>query len=152
MLPYQNPYRAQEWAVSNLRIMRYQAEAVGNLGAAPQRAYPRGRSLILHSWKQIASYIGLGVRTVQRYEIQFCLPVHRVGGKNPGAVLALADEIDAWLRSTPVAAKAIEQRGIREIAQQRSNQSCVGLQFRRATNRMAKTKSITISSELQTPT
>jgi hypothetical protein len=56
---------------------------------------------ILHSWKQVSAYMGLGVRTVQRYEIQFQLPVHRAAGKKRSAVLAFTDELDAWLQNTP---------------------------------------------------
>jgi hypothetical protein len=53
---------------------------------------------ILHSWKQISVYLGLGIRTVQRYEVQLQLPVHRPAAKT---VMAFSDEIDSWLRSAP---------------------------------------------------
>jgi predicted DNA-binding transcriptional regulator AlpA len=55
---------------------------------------------ILHSWKEIASYVGRGVRTIQRYEVQLGLPVHRLAGSR-SAVMAFSDEIDAWLNRTP---------------------------------------------------
>jgi hypothetical protein len=53
---------------------------------------------ILNSWKDISSYIGRGVRTVQRWEELYGLPVHRAAGRDRSAVYALSDEIDAWLR------------------------------------------------------
>ncbi len=56
---------------------------------------------ILHSWKEIASYIGRGIRTVQRYEVQFDLPVHRPSGRSRSSVMAFSDEIDAWLTRSP---------------------------------------------------
>jgi hypothetical protein len=56
---------------------------------------------VLHSWKEISSYMGRGIRTIQRYEALFQLPVHRPAGKGRSAVLAFTDEVDAWLRSTP---------------------------------------------------
>ena len=56
---------------------------------------------ILHSWKEIASYVGRGIRTIQRYEVQFGLPVHRLVGSSRSAVMAFSDEIDAWLSRTP---------------------------------------------------
>jgi hypothetical protein len=56
---------------------------------------------ILQSWKQIASYLGRGVRTIQRYEVQLGLPVHRPAGSSRSAVMAFSDEIDAWLSRTP---------------------------------------------------
>ena len=56
---------------------------------------------ILNSWKEIASYMGRGVRTVQRYEQVYQLPVRRPARKNRSAVVALSHEIDAWLTSIP---------------------------------------------------
>lgn len=56
---------------------------------------------VLNSWKDIANYLGKGVRTVQRYESQFGLPIRRPAGKNRSSVIALADEIDAWLNHAP---------------------------------------------------
>lgn len=56
---------------------------------------------VLNSWKDVANYLGKGVRTVQRYESQFGLPIQRPAGKNRSSVIALADEIDAWLNHAP---------------------------------------------------
>ena len=53
---------------------------------------------ILNSWKEISAYIGRGVRTVQRWEELYGLPVHRAAGRDRSAVYALSDEIDTWLR------------------------------------------------------
>jgi len=33
----------------------------------------------LNSWKEIATYLSRGVRTVQRWERELKLPVHRIG-------------------------------------------------------------------------
>lgn len=55
----------------------------------------------LNSWKQIAQYMQMGVRTVQRYEAKLGLPVHRVTGKNSSAVFAFCDEVDQWLMISP---------------------------------------------------
>jgi CheY-like chemotaxis protein len=52
---------------------------------------------ILNSWKEIANYLGRGVRTVQRYERELKLPVRRAAAKDRSAVLAFSDELDAWL-------------------------------------------------------
>ena len=52
----------------------------------------------LQSWKQIAAYMGRGVRTVQRWE-QFGLPVHRPSRHGKGAVFALVAEVDQWMKS-----------------------------------------------------
>src|SRR5215470_3995227 len=56
---------------------------------------------VLHSWKEISTYTGRGVRTIQRYEVQFGFPVHRPAGSPRSAVLAFSDEIDQWLAGSP---------------------------------------------------
>jgi hypothetical protein len=57
---------------------------------------------ILNSWKEIANYLGRGVRTVQRWESDLGLPVHRPKGKDRSAVLAFPFQLEAWLGNTPV--------------------------------------------------
>src|SRR5262245_19249556 len=59
------------------------------------------KRLVLNSWKEIADYMGRGVRTVQRYERDLVLPVHRPAGRSRSAVVAFADEIDHWMRQGP---------------------------------------------------
>lgn len=53
---------------------------------------------ILSSWKEIAQCLGKGVRTVQRWELEFGLPVRRPKQGPHKAVLAIREEIDAWLQ------------------------------------------------------
>lgn len=57
---------------------------------------------VLHSWKEIAKYLGCGVRTVQRWEHDLALPVRRPRGEIRSAVIALTSELDDWLARTPV--------------------------------------------------
>jgi hypothetical protein len=52
---------------------------------------------ILNGWKEISSHLERGTRTAQRWEIQFGMPVHRPASKPRTAVVAFADELDAWL-------------------------------------------------------
>lgn len=61
-----------------------------------------GNSSVLNSWKEIARYLGRGVRTVQRWEQNYGLPVHRPKGRERGATLALTAELDQWLHQTSV--------------------------------------------------
>lgn len=56
---------------------------------------------LLNSWKEIASYLNRGVRTVQRWESELGLPVRRPRGRNRSAVIAMRSEIDEWLKSCP---------------------------------------------------
>ena len=54
-------------------------------------------TLILNSWKEIASFLDRGVRTVQRWEIELQLPVHRIGKGKRSPVYALTSELKFWL-------------------------------------------------------
>jgi len=56
----------------------------------------------LSGWKEIANYLGKGVRTVQRYEWQMGLPVRRPAGKPRGSVVATKPELDAWIGASPI--------------------------------------------------
>jgi hypothetical protein len=58
--------------------------------------------MTLNSWKEIAQYMGRAVRTLQRWEHDLGLPVHRPKGEDRSAVLAFAGELDAWLHKTPL--------------------------------------------------
>ena len=52
----------------------------------------------LDGWKWIASFPGKGVRTVQRWERHFGLPVRRVGA-NGDVIFAYRSEIEQWVRN-----------------------------------------------------
>jgi hypothetical protein len=58
---------------------------------------------VLNSWKEIAAYLGRGVRTVQRWERELGLPVRRPRGKDRSAVVALKPDLDRWLYHMPQA-------------------------------------------------
>lgn len=59
---------------------------------SPSQADP-GR---LDSWKEIAAYLRRGARTVQRWEREEGLPVHRLPHEKLGSVYAFKSELDAW--------------------------------------------------------
>jgi hypothetical protein len=63
----------------------------------------------LNGWKEIAAYFGKGVRTVQRWEKELGLPVHRIGSAAGEIVYALPPELDRWQRSAA-------GKGIRDAA------------------------------------
>jgi Tol biopolymer transport system component len=50
----------------------------------------------LDSWKEIAAYLGRGTRTVQRWEREENLPVHRLAHQKQSSVYAFKSELDAW--------------------------------------------------------
>jgi len=50
----------------------------------------------LESWKEIASYLGREVRTVQGWEKNEGLPIHRHQHARQGSVYAFKSELDAW--------------------------------------------------------
>jgi len=57
---------------------------------------------VLNSWKEIAEYVGRGVRTLQRWEQFYSFPVHRPAGNHKSAVFAVPTEVDEWLRTRPM--------------------------------------------------
>ena len=72
------------------------------MSSAPSIGTPTGGTQkILNSWKEIAVYLGRGVRTVQRWEAKLGLPVRRPNGHMRSAVIALSNELDEWLLNTP---------------------------------------------------
>jgi tetratricopeptide (TPR) repeat protein len=59
----------------------------------------------LNSWKEIAAYLGRDARTVQRWEKNEGLPVHRYWHEAQASVYAIPAELDEWLsrRAQPAA-------------------------------------------------
>lgn len=53
----------------------------------------------LTGWKQIAGHLGCSVRTAQRWESLYGLPVRRLTAARSGTVIAFADELDTWMAS-----------------------------------------------------
>src|SRR3569832_2316839 len=51
---------------------------------------------VLTCWKDIANFLGCGVRTAQRWERTLGLPVHRPANESRQIVAAFVDEIEAW--------------------------------------------------------
>jgi Tol biopolymer transport system component len=50
----------------------------------------------LNSWKEIAAYLDREIRTIQRWEKEEGLPVHRLRHTKRGSVYAFRRELDAW--------------------------------------------------------
>lgn len=55
-------------------------------------------SEILRSWKEIAHYAGTSVRTLQRWEKDFRLPIRRIATKKGSVVFAFRSDLDTWFR------------------------------------------------------
>jgi phage terminase Nu1 subunit (DNA packaging protein) len=69
-----------------------------NGSSGPERAH--NGEHVLNGWKQIAGFMGRGVRTVQRWE-SLGLPVRRPNGRMRSAVIAFSDELSSWLAAIP---------------------------------------------------
>jgi hypothetical protein len=71
------------------------------------------RAAQLNGWKEIAAYLGRSVRTVQRWEKEFGLPVRRFGLSKPESVFAMPREIDDWLLTS----QAVNARSVTGAAE-----------------------------------
>jgi hypothetical protein len=80
-----------------------------NRGGVTEPSSAEGR---LDSWKAIAAHLGRGVRTVQRWEREEGLPVHRLHHQRRGTVYARPEELDAWWaqRGSEIQAKEGSER------------------------------------------
>jgi len=56
-------------------------------------------SEILRSWKEISAYAGASVRTLQRWEREFRLPIRRIATKKGSVVFAFRADLDTWFRA-----------------------------------------------------
>ena len=63
----------------------------------------------LNTWKEIAEYLGVSLRTAENYEQQKGLPVHRMGSDR-SRVWAYRAELDAWKSQKAGQAAAPESR------------------------------------------
>lgn len=73
--------------------------------APPEQKNPR-----LDSWKEIAAYLQRNVVTVQRWEKQEGLPVHRHPHQKRSSVYAYPSEIDQWRESRKAALPQVSSR------------------------------------------
>jgi hypothetical protein len=81
------------------------------------------KATVLRTWKEVASYLGRGVRTVQRYERDFYLPVRRVSGRKSGSILAFPEDLDQWLKQSsskdnPPTMQNLRERNVLQVHQQ----------------------------------
>ncbi len=109
-------------------------------------------STVLSSWKDIAKYLGKGVRTVQRWERHLGLPVRRpIGAAQKSAVMLYRGDVDAWL-ATRFSARTLEKDGVRSNQSSRSTRSSLREGIRTArelrTANQALTEQITASIRL----
>lgn len=92
----------------NGTFVHFQSTGLPNRGAAAVGVVPM--RTVLSSWKEIAAYLGKGVRTVQRWERELGLPVRRPRPNERQIVLAFPDELDAWLKRSPQATSSNGKR------------------------------------------
>jgi hypothetical protein len=63
----------------------------------------------LNSWKEIAGFLRVDVKTAQRWESSRGLPVRRLPGEGRKTVFAFQDEIEGWLANGTGGAAEVEQ-------------------------------------------
>jgi hypothetical protein len=106
-------------------------------------------SEVLSSWKEIANYLGKGVRTVQRWENELGLPVYRpINSRKPtnsrkGVVIAYIGELQQWsgLRLPDVGNSPTQHKShqTRELAHNLKKRSAETLQLVGSLSRRCET-------------
>jgi hypothetical protein len=84
---------------------------------------------MLNSWKEIGLYLNRGVRTVQRWEHELQLPVHRVGKGRRSPVYALVPELRFWLATTGAAHSEAQLKPDRDLDSHERSRNLIS-QFR----------------------
>jgi TolB-like protein len=79
----------------------------------------------LDSWKEIALYLHRDVTTVQRWEKQEGMPVHRHLHQKRGSVYALSSELDAWRQSRKLRFEEEEEPALEAPADPDAQQTIV---------------------------
>jgi hypothetical protein len=74
-------------------------------------AQPAEQPQMLNSWKEIAAFLDRGVRTVQRWERDLRLPVHRIGKGRRSPVYATVGELKFWIATSGVDHPEIKANG-----------------------------------------
>jgi len=111
---------------------------------------------ILNSWKEIAAYLGRGVRTVQRWEAELYLPVRRPRDRTRSAVIAFRTDLDQWVSHAPMQERAESLPADPEMAEKilesrlqhlraeikRVEEDLIQLQLRRQQNEPPDTRQI----------
>lgn len=106
---------------------------------------------ILNSWKEIAVYLQAGIRTLQRWELELGMPIHRFTNGSHSRVFAFAKELDLWRisraepkesrrelhRQSTVKAMELRIRARELCAESRALQREVSSQLTRLQNRVA---------------
>ncbi len=72
----------------------------------------------LNTWKEIATYLKRGVRTLQRWERDEGLPVHRLPHQKLGSVYAYRHELDEWWKKR---GSELTTAGVDEAANKRAS-------------------------------
>lgn len=85
-------------------------------------------SEVLSSWKDVAAHLGKSVRTVQRWEAELGLPIHRPNKRRQRIILAYPDELKQWVGVKLASAKP---NGPNSHLQLERNTSRLAAQMRR---------------------
>ncbi len=95
-----DPYDRPPSGLSFAGGRRIDAENMVTAKASPSKraGISANGSAILGSWKEVAAYLGKGVRTVERWEQELGLPVRRPVAHNRRIVIAVPAELDSWVQ------------------------------------------------------
>jgi hypothetical protein len=105
--------------------------------AIQSRSVP-DKARTLNSWKEIASYMARGVRTVQRWHHTLQLPVYRINSTNKSPVFAYQQELDQWMQQR--AKQSFSGNQSFPAAQERQTEPLAALKTKRWLREVSRSK------------
>jgi PAS domain-containing protein len=98
------PMKDTRGRVSQIGVVVVEVPAVREREVSDTELLRYDEGAVLRSWKEIAQYVRVCVKTVQRWEQVYQFPIRRLKAAKGAVVFALRSDVDDWLRSKSRAA------------------------------------------------
>ncbi|MCU1297887.1 MAG: two-component hybrid sensor and regulator [Acidobacteriaceae bacterium] len=93
------PMNSEDGAVKQVCAVVVESPAKVDREEMENQSSSHAVDTMLRSWKEIACYLGTCVKTVQRWEQTYNLPVRRLKASKGSVVFSFKKELDQWMHS-----------------------------------------------------
>ncbi|HZR55756.1 MAG TPA: PAS domain-containing protein [Terriglobales bacterium] len=94
------PIKDTRGRVSQIGVVVVEVPPVREREVSNTELLPYNEGAVLRSWKEIAQYVRVCVKTVQRWEQDYGFPIRRLKAAKGAMVFTMRADVDNWLRST----------------------------------------------------